>query len=118
MSATAPYAARIFDPANWRADRPLKVVLIGTDFQVSVWNALLQIPMGKALAYSDIADEDRQARRAARGRCRRRGQSDLLRGAVPPRGRQIRRADRLSLGPDAQAGDPRLGSRSTGRLGV
>ncbi|WP_193174262.1 methylated-DNA--[protein]-cysteine S-methyltransferase [Oricola nitratireducens] len=55
MSATVPYAARIFDPANWRADKPLRVVLIGTDFQVSVWNALLKIPMGKALAYSDIA---------------------------------------------------------------
>ena len=55
LTATAPYAARIFNPANWRSDQPLKVVLIGTDFQVSVWNALLQIPMGKALAYSDIA---------------------------------------------------------------
>ena len=40
---------------RWRADRPLRVVLIGTDFQVSVWNALLKIPMGKALAYSEIA---------------------------------------------------------------
>ncbi|MFZ2099178.1 MAG: bifunctional helix-turn-helix domain-containing protein/methylated-DNA--[protein]-cysteine S-methyltransferase [Oricola sp.] len=57
MGATGPYAARIFDPANWRADRPLKVVLIGTDFQVSVWNALLRIPMGKAVAYSDLAKE-------------------------------------------------------------
>jgi AraC family transcriptional regulator of adaptative response/methylated-DNA-[protein]-cysteine methyltransferase len=56
MSATAPYAARIFNPENWRAEQPLKVVLIGTDFQVSVWNALLQIPMGKALAYSQIAE--------------------------------------------------------------
>ena len=57
MAATAPYAARIFDPANWRADRPLRVVLIGTDFQVSVWDALLKIPMGKAVAYSDIAED-------------------------------------------------------------
>ena len=57
MGATAPYAARIFDPANWRADSPLRVVLIGTDFQVSVWNALLRIPMGKAVAYSDLAKE-------------------------------------------------------------
>ena len=57
MNATAPYAARIFDPAKWRADQPLKVVLIGTDFQVSVWNALLQIPMGRALAYSEIASK-------------------------------------------------------------
>jgi len=57
LNATAPYAARIFDPANWRADEPLRVVLIGTDFQVSVWNALLKIPMGKALAYSRIAED-------------------------------------------------------------
>ncbi|TCD16054.1 bifunctional transcriptional activator/DNA repair enzyme AdaA [Oricola cellulosilytica] len=57
MGATAPYAARIFDPANWRSDQPLRVVLIGTDFQVSVWNALLKIPMGKAVAYSDIASD-------------------------------------------------------------
>lgn len=55
LSATAPYAARIFEPARWRADQPLKVVLIGTDFQVQVWDALLKIPMGRARAYSDIA---------------------------------------------------------------
>jgi AraC family transcriptional regulator of adaptative response/methylated-DNA-[protein]-cysteine methyltransferase len=53
--ASGPYAARIFEPGKWRSDQPLRVVLIGTDFQVSVWNALLKIPMGKAVAYSDIA---------------------------------------------------------------
>ena len=57
MSATAPYAARIFDPARWRADQPLRVVMIGTDFQVRVWEALLRIPMGKARSYSSIAAE-------------------------------------------------------------
>ena len=57
MSATAPYAARIFDPSKWRADQPLRVVMIGTDFQVSVWEALLRIPMGKARSYSSIAHE-------------------------------------------------------------
>ena len=46
MGATAPYAARIFDPARWRADQPLKVVMIGTDFQVRVWEALLEDPDG------------------------------------------------------------------------
>ena len=56
MAATSLYAARIFAPGNWRHDDPLRVVLIGTDFQVSVWEALLQIPMGKAEAYSAIAD--------------------------------------------------------------
>ncbi|MBS3649712.1 bifunctional helix-turn-helix domain-containing protein/methylated-DNA--[protein]-cysteine S-methyltransferase [Pseudaminobacter sp. 19-2017] len=57
MAATAPYAARIFDPARWRADQPLRVVMIGTDFQMSVWQALLKIPMGRARSYSAIAAE-------------------------------------------------------------
>ena len=52
---TAPIAARIFDPKQWRPDRPLRVVLIGTDFEVRVWETLLGIPMGKASTYSDIA---------------------------------------------------------------
>ncbi|MCO5082267.1 MAG: bifunctional helix-turn-helix domain-containing protein/methylated-DNA--[protein]-cysteine S-methyltransferase [Rhizobiaceae bacterium] len=56
ISATAPYAARIFDPAKWRSDQPLRVVLIGTDFQIRVWEALLRIPMGKACTYSAIAE--------------------------------------------------------------
>ncbi len=55
LSATAPYAARIFDPARWRSEQPLRVVLIGTDFQVRVWEALLKIPMGRACTYSAIA---------------------------------------------------------------
>ena len=53
--ATAAYAARIFDPANWQADQPLRVVLIGSDFQVRVWESLLSIPLGRAVTYSDIA---------------------------------------------------------------
>jgi len=57
MAATRPYAARIFDPARWRSDQPLKVVMIGTDFQVRVWRALLDIPMGRARSYSAIAAE-------------------------------------------------------------
>lgn len=54
-AATAPLAARIFDPTLWRPDRPLNVVLIGTDFEVRVWRTLLRIPMGRATTYSDIA---------------------------------------------------------------
>jgi AraC family transcriptional regulator of adaptative response/methylated-DNA-[protein]-cysteine methyltransferase len=57
LSATAPYASRIFDPARWRSDEPLRVVLIGTDFQVRVWEALLKIPMNRARTYSSIAAE-------------------------------------------------------------
>ena len=33
------------------------MVLIGTDFQVNVWEALLKIPMGRALPYSQIAQD-------------------------------------------------------------
>jgi AraC family transcriptional regulator, regulatory protein of adaptative response / methylated-DNA-[protein]-cysteine methyltransferase len=52
---TAPLARRIFDSRLWRADRPLRVVLIGTDFEVRVWETLLRIPMGLAMTYSGIA---------------------------------------------------------------
>jgi AraC family transcriptional regulator of adaptative response/methylated-DNA-[protein]-cysteine methyltransferase len=52
---TAALARRIFDPALWREDRPLRVVLIGTDFEVRVWERLLTIPLGRASTYSDIA---------------------------------------------------------------
>lgn len=52
---TAPLAQRIFDPAEWRPDRPLRIVLIGTDFELRVWDTLLGIPMGCAATYSGIA---------------------------------------------------------------
>ena len=52
---TAALAQRIFDTRLWRADQPLRVVLIGTDFEVRVWETLLKIPMGRAVCYSDIA---------------------------------------------------------------
>ncbi|MFA7416210.1 MAG: bifunctional helix-turn-helix domain-containing protein/methylated-DNA--[protein]-cysteine S-methyltransferase [Rhizobium sp.] len=55
--ATAPYATRIFEPSRWSGDQPLRVVLIGSDFQVRVWQSLLRIPLGKAVTYSDIAAE-------------------------------------------------------------
>jgi AraC family transcriptional regulator of adaptative response/methylated-DNA-[protein]-cysteine methyltransferase len=52
---TAPLTARIFDKKLWRQDQPLRVVLIGTDFEVRVWETLLRVPMGRATTYSDIA---------------------------------------------------------------
>jgi AraC family transcriptional regulator of adaptative response/methylated-DNA-[protein]-cysteine methyltransferase len=52
---TTAIARRIFDPAQWNAEQPLRVVLIGTDFEVRVWDTLLKIPMGKLVTYSDIA---------------------------------------------------------------
>jgi AraC family transcriptional regulator of adaptative response/methylated-DNA-[protein]-cysteine methyltransferase len=52
---TGPLAARIFEPTRWRADAPLRVILIGTDFEVRVWETLLTVPMGRATTYSDLA---------------------------------------------------------------
>jgi AraC family transcriptional regulator of adaptative response/methylated-DNA-[protein]-cysteine methyltransferase len=54
-AGTAPLARRIFDRADWRADRPLRVVLIGTDFEVRVWETLMRVPLGRVTTYSDVA---------------------------------------------------------------
>jgi len=53
--ATAPFVARVFDAQRWRVDEPLKVVLIGSDFEISVWQALLTLPLGSATTYADLA---------------------------------------------------------------
>jgi AraC family transcriptional regulator of adaptative response/methylated-DNA-[protein]-cysteine methyltransferase len=53
--ATASTAARVFDPGMWRRDRPLRITMIGTDFEIRVWEALLTVPFGQATTYSDIA---------------------------------------------------------------
>lgn len=52
---TGALAQRIFDPSHWCAEQPLRVVLIGTDFEVRVWETLLKIPLGGATTYSDVA---------------------------------------------------------------
>jgi AraC family transcriptional regulator of adaptative response/methylated-DNA-[protein]-cysteine methyltransferase len=52
---TAPFARLVFSPADWSRERPVRLVLIGTDFEVRVWETLLRIPMGRAVSYRDIA---------------------------------------------------------------
>ncbi len=54
--ATAAMAKRIFDRDEWRPDQPLRIVMIGTDFEVRVWETLLRIPLGSATTYSDVAE--------------------------------------------------------------
>jgi AraC family transcriptional regulator of adaptative response/methylated-DNA-[protein]-cysteine methyltransferase len=56
-AATAPFARRVFDQKLWRPEQPLRVVLIGTDFEVRVWETLLRIPMGRAATYYDVAPQ-------------------------------------------------------------
>jgi AraC family transcriptional regulator of adaptative response/methylated-DNA-[protein]-cysteine methyltransferase len=51
----APLAARVFEPVRWHAEKPLRLVLIGSTFETRVWEALMKIPMGRAVSYADIA---------------------------------------------------------------
>jgi AraC family transcriptional regulator of adaptative response/methylated-DNA-[protein]-cysteine methyltransferase len=55
QEATAPYVARMFDPATWNPAEPLRIVLLGSDFEVRVWEALLDIPLGRATTYGALA---------------------------------------------------------------
>ena len=54
-TATWPTVSRIFDPQKWQAEKPLRIVFIGSEFETRVWQTLLRIPMGGATTYSDIA---------------------------------------------------------------
>jgi len=42
--------------ANQQPDRPLSLYVSGTNFQINVWRALLQIPEGSLNSYSQVAE--------------------------------------------------------------
>jgi AraC family transcriptional regulator, regulatory protein of adaptative response / methylated-DNA-[protein]-cysteine methyltransferase len=46
---------RIFSLDHTHESRPFHLLLKGTNFQVSVWRALLTIPIGNVVSYQDIA---------------------------------------------------------------
>ncbi len=52
---TAPYAAQVFASDKWQANQPLRITMIGTDFEIRVWETLLKIPRGSAATYGDVA---------------------------------------------------------------
>lgn len=54
-AGTEALARRVFDPTQWQAGQPLRVVLIGSDFEVRVWEQLLTIPMGRVTTYGGLA---------------------------------------------------------------
>lgn len=54
-AGTRPLAARVFAPEGNTPATPLPIHLRGTNFQIKVWEALLSIPAGRAVTYSDIA---------------------------------------------------------------
>ena len=115
---TAPLARRIFDSTQWRPEQPLRVVLIGTDWEVRVWEALLQIPMGKLTTYSDIAGKVcTPAAARAVGAAVGKNPISFCR-AVPSRRRQNRRTHRLSLGHHPQARHARLGGGTGGGCSI
>ncbi|MCZ6842745.1 MAG: methylated-DNA--[protein]-cysteine S-methyltransferase [SAR324 cluster bacterium] len=53
--ATAATARRIFSAEGGGRQSPLALHLFGTNFQVNVWQALLNIPPGALASYQDIA---------------------------------------------------------------
>jgi AraC family transcriptional regulator of adaptative response/methylated-DNA-[protein]-cysteine methyltransferase len=53
--STWPYIHRIFS-APEPATTPLPLFLSGTNFQLQVWQALLQIPAGQAISYESVAE--------------------------------------------------------------
>jgi AraC family transcriptional regulator, regulatory protein of adaptative response / methylated-DNA-[protein]-cysteine methyltransferase len=52
---TAPLVQRVFGAAPG-AGEPLHLLLLGTNFQVKVWEALLRIPAGACATYQDVAE--------------------------------------------------------------
>jgi AraC family transcriptional regulator of adaptative response/methylated-DNA-[protein]-cysteine methyltransferase len=53
--ATAPYVQHIFSTAAEERSLPLHLHLLGTNFQIKVWEALLHIPQGQAITYGELA---------------------------------------------------------------
>ncbi|MCA9930776.1 MAG: methylated-DNA--[protein]-cysteine S-methyltransferase [Anaerolineales bacterium] len=54
-AVTQPIAGRIFTRSGQQA--PLPLLVKGTNFQVQVWQALLQVPAGTAVSYGAIAHQ-------------------------------------------------------------
>ncbi len=54
--ATADLARRIFDGGGESAEEPLRLAVRGTNFQVAVWRALLEVPRGRVTTYTEIAE--------------------------------------------------------------
>lgn len=46
---------QLFYPQNWDRRRPFHLHVRGTNFQVKVWQALLSVPAGTMVSYSDLA---------------------------------------------------------------
>lgn len=55
VSLTGPLARRAFRRASGETNDPLALHIVGTNFQVKVWEALMAVPPGNLVAYNDLA---------------------------------------------------------------
>ena len=55
-AVTAPVAENIFSCVERKSNRPLGLLLIGTNFQIKVWQALLKIPAGAVTTYQTVGE--------------------------------------------------------------
>ena len=54
-AGTAPVVDRIFQPLAAGTARPLALLVKGSNFQIKVWHALLELPLGSLTSYGQIA---------------------------------------------------------------
>lgn len=54
-ASTGLLASRIFDPLTAPPGRPLALLVKGTNFQIQVWRALIEVPFGSLVTYRDLA---------------------------------------------------------------
>jgi hypothetical protein len=93
----------------WTERPSLPLYLKGTNFQIQVWQALLKIPAGTAVAYGTVAQMigNPKASRAVGSAT---GSNPIgLPHPLPPRHPAGRWPGRLPLGQPPQEGDPGLG---------
>lgn len=53
---TANVIQQIFAPQDLSSAQPIKIILIGSDFEIRIWETLLKVPAGRAITYSDLAE--------------------------------------------------------------
>jgi len=53
--ASRELVERIFTPSFGNPSAPLHLILNGTNFQIKVWEALINIPFGAVVSYEDVA---------------------------------------------------------------
>ena len=53
--ATQPFIERLFAKPVKNRREPLQLLLMGTNFQIKVWEALVRIPEGVVVSYEDLA---------------------------------------------------------------